>query len=220
MAVQPTDQTEQLTRFARKAQLRPLLREVLALLGEDPDREGLRDTPDRWAEALLTYTSGMEEDAARHLQVTFRLDEDEHLETTDEMVIVRNIQFASTCEHHIAPFNGVAHIAYIPDPESGKVAGLSKLARVVEVFARRLQLQERMTHQIANAIDEHLRPLGVMVTAQAVHSCMVQRGVEQHNSTTLTVARRGAFLSDPHFEARFHDYLRMPLSGPGLGYPG
>ena len=217
MAVQPTDQAEQFARIARRAQLRPLLREVLALLGEDPDREGLRDTPDRWAEALLTYTSGNEDDAARHLQVTFRLGEDEQLETTDEMVIVRNIQFASTCEHHIAPFSGVAHIAYIPDPESGKVAGLSKLARVVEVFARRLQIQERMTHQIANAIDEHLRPLGVLVTAQAIHSCMVQRGVEQHLSTTLTVARRGVFLSDPHYEARFHDYLRMPLGGVGLG---
>jgi GTP cyclohydrolase I len=201
--------TDQLARHTRVAQIKPLLREVLTLLGEDPEREGLRDTPERWAEALLTYTSGIDDDAARHLQVTFRLDDDDHLETSDEMVIVRNIRFASTCEHHIAPFNGVAHIAYIPDVESGRVAGLSKLARVVEVFARRLQIQERMTHQIANAIQEHLQPLGVMVAARAVHSCMVQRGVEQHGSVTVTAARRGVFLSDATHERRFHDFLRM-----------
>ena len=125
------------------------------------------------------------------------------------MIIQEHIQFTSTCEHHIAPFRGVVHLAYIPNPNSRVITGLSKLSRVVEVFARRLQVQERMTQQIARAIDDSLNPLGVIVVAEAVHYCMIQRGVQQRTSTTITTARRGAFLSDPILETKFLEYLRL-----------
>ena len=195
----------------RLEKLKPMLRRVLEVLGEDPDREGLHGTPERWAEALLTYTQGSRDDPQEHLKVIFQLDEDDYPIQSDDMIIVDNIEFTSTCEHHMAPFRGVVHIAYIPNPQSRVVTGLSKLPRVVEVFARRLQLQERMTQQIARAIDEHLNPLGVITVVQAVHYCMVQRGVEQRSSVTLTTARRGVFLKKPELEARFQDYLRMRL---------
>ena len=200
-------------RTERLGKLTSLLREVLVLLGEDPEREGLHRTPERWAEALLDYTRGQDEDPQEHLKVIFQLDEDDYPQGSDDMIIVDNIEFTSTCEHHMAPFRGLVHIAYIPNPESRVITGLSKLSRVVEVFARRLQLQERMTQQIARAIDEHLHPLGVIVVAQAVHYCMVQRGVEQRLSTTLTTARRGVFLSKPQLEAKFQEYVRMHMDG-------
>ena len=183
-------------------QLKPLLRQVLELLGEDPEREGLRRTPERWADALLTYTQGAEETPQDHLKVIFQLDEDDFPIGSDDMIIQEHIQFTSTCEHHIAPFRGVVHLAYIPNPNSRVITGLSKLSRVVEVFARRLQVQERMTQQIARAIDDSLSPLGVIVVAEAVHYCMIQRGVQQRTSTTITTARRGAFLSDPILETK------------------
>src|SRR5688500_18529670 len=125
----------------RIAKMSPLLRDVLILLGEDPEREGLRNTPERWAEALLTYTEGNLHNAQEHRDVIFTLDEDASPAQTDDMIIVDNIEFASTCEHHIAPFRGLVHIAYIPNPESRVVTGLSKLSRVVSVFCKRLQLQ-------------------------------------------------------------------------------
>ena len=193
----------------RVEKLKPLLRQVLELLGEDPDREGLRRTPERWADALLTYTQGAEEIAHDHLRVIFQLDEDDFPIGSDDMIIQEHIQFTSTCEHHIAPFRGVVHLAYIPNPNSRVITGLSKLSRVVEVFARRLQLQERMTQQIARAIDESLSPLGVITVVEAVHYCMIQRGVQQRTSTTITTARRGAFQSNPALESKFQEYLRL-----------
>ena len=196
-------------RSERLEKLKPLLREVLELLGEDPEREGLHRTPERWADALLTYTQGNIIDPQEHLKVIFQLDEDDLPLGSDDMVIQNNIQFTSTCEHHIAPFRGVVHLAYIPNPDSRIITGLSKLSRVVEVFARRLQVQERMTQQIARAIDESLGPLGVITVVEAAHYCMIQRGVEQRASTTITTARRGSFLTNPDLETKFQDYLRL-----------
>ena len=200
-----------LVRTEQLEKLKILLREVLELLGEDPQREGLHQTPERWARSLLTYTQGSQHDPEEHLRVIFQLDDDSYPAGSDDMIIVDNIEFTSTCEHHIAPFRGMVHIGYIPDPESKIVTGLSKLSRVVEVFARRLQVQERMTQQVANAIDEHLKPLGVIVVAQAIHYCMIQRGVEQRSSVALTTARRGAFLSNPLLEEKFQNYLRLRM---------
>lgn len=196
-------------RSERLEQIKPLLRQVLELLGEDPGREGLHRTPERWADALLTYTQGNIIDPQEHLKVIFQLDEDDLPSGSDDMVIQNNIQFTSTCEHHIAPFGGVVHLAYIPNPDSRVITGLSKLSRVVDVFARRLQVQERMTQQIARAIDESLKPLGVITVVEAAHYCMIQRGVEQRSSTTITTARRGSFLSNPSLETKFQDYLRL-----------
>lgn len=194
-------------------ELKPLLRKVLQTLGEDPDREGLRHTPERWAEALLAYTQGIEEDPVEHLKVVFQLDEDDYPQPTDDMIIVDNIEFTSTCEHHMAPFRGLVHIGYIPNPKSRVISGLSKLSRVVELYSQRLQLQERMTHQIAQALNKHLEPMGVITVAQAVHYCMVQRGVKQRSSTTLTTARYGVFLEKPELETKFQSYLRMRMDG-------
>ena len=194
--------------------LKPLLRQVLELLGEDPEREGLRRTPERWAEALLTYTQGGEEAPEDHLSVIFQLDEDDFPQGSDDMIIQDNIQFTSTCEHHIAPIRGVVHLAYIPNGRSRVITGLSKLSRVVEVFARRLQVQERMTQQIARAIDTSLDPLGVIVVVEAVHYCMISRGVQQRSSTTITTARRGAFQSNPALEGKFQEYLRLRRPEP------
>ena len=190
-------------RNERLEKLKPLLRQVIEIIGDDPDREGLHQTPERWADALLTYTQGIRDDPQEHLQVIFRLDEDDYPQGSDDMIVVSNIEFTSTCEHHMAPIRGIVHIAYIPNPTSRVITGLSKLSRVVEVFARRLQLQERMTQQIARAIDENLSPLGVIVVVQAVHYCMIQRGVEQRTSATLTTARRGIFLEKAELEAKF-----------------
>lgn len=191
--------------------LKEILRQVLVLLGEDPEREGLRRTPERWAEALLTYTQGSRGSPIEHLKTIFQLDEDDYPIGSDDMIIVDNIEFTSTCEHHMAPMRGVVHLGYIPDPGSRVITGLSKLSRVVELFARRLQLQERMTQQIARSIDEYLEPLGVIVVIQAVHLCMIQRGVEQRASVTVTTARRGAFLKRSELEAKFQEYLRLRL---------
>lgn len=198
-------------RAERIERLKPLLQEVLTLMGEDPDRDGLRRTPERWAEALLTYTRGSSEDPMEHLRVIFQMDEDDYPQGSDDMVMQSNIEFTSTCEHHLAPFRGIVHLAYVPNPRSRVITGLSKLSRVVEVFARRLQVQERMTQQIANALDQHLEPLGVIVVVQAVHYCMVQRGVEQRASVTLTTARRGTFQEKPDLEGRFQEYLRLRM---------
>ena len=196
-------------RSERLDKIKPLLRQVLELLGEDPGREGLHRTPERWADALLTYTQGNIINPQEHLKVIFQLDEDDLPLGSDDMVIQNNIQFTSTCEHHIAPFSGVVHLAYIPNPDSRVITGLSKLSRVVDVFARRLQVQERMTQQIARAIDESLGPLGVITVVEAAHYCMIQRGVEQRSSTTITTARRGSFLNNPSLETKFQDYLRL-----------
>lgn len=168
-------------------------------IGEDVSREGLIDTPDRIARMCEELYGGMEEDAAVHLSKTFSVD-------SSEMVIERDITFYSTCEHHILPFYGKAHIAYIPD---GKVVGLSKLARTVEVFARRLQLQEQLTGQIADALMEHMQPKGALVLIEAEHMCMTMRGIRKPGSRTVTMAKRGVFESNPALEERFFRMLNM-----------
>lgn len=162
--------------------------DILVALGEDPEREGLRDTPSRVAKMYTDVFSGLQEDASEHLKTVFT--EDGH----DEIVIVRDIAFHTMCEHHLLPFFGKAHIAYLPD--GGRLTGLSKLARVVETLARRPQLQERLTGQIADAIETVLRPRGVMVLAEARHMCMEMRGIKAHGAKTVTLVSRGVFDTD------------------------
>ena len=161
-------------------------KEVLKLLGEDPEREGLVKTPMRVAKAMQVLTRGYTQDP--HKVLTDAL----FAEKYDQMVIVKDIDFFSMCEHHMLPFYGKAHVAYIPN---GTITGLSKIARVVEVFARRLQVQERMTHQIMECINDTLHPMGVMVVIEAAHMCMQMRGVEKQNSLTTTSAFSGVFES-------------------------
>lgn len=192
-------------------ELVPLLRRVLVVLGEDPERDGLRETPERWARALLTYTQGNRQDPEEHLKTIFQLDEEDYSLESDDMILQDSIEFTSMCEHHLAPFRGLVHVAYIPNPETRTITGLSKIPRVVDVYARRLQVQERMTQRIAGALDTYLVPLGVIVVVQGVHYCMVQRGVEQRSSSTTTTARRGVFLHKPELEQRFQAYLQLQL---------
>jgi GTP cyclohydrolase I len=161
------------------------VRELLLALGEDPDRPGLRETPARVARAYAEAFAGLRQDPADILATTF--DEDH-----DEMVLVRDIRMYSTCEHHLVPFHGVAHVGYIPG-DDGRVTGLSKLARLVEVYARRPQVQERMTSQIADALADVLRPRGVLVVIEAEHLCMAMRGIRKPGATTVTSAVRGLF---------------------------
>lgn len=156
----------------------------ITLLGEDVDREGLQKTPERVAKAMQYLTTGYQQDAREILNSA------KFTESYSEMVIVKDIELYSLCEHHMLPFFGKAHIAYIPN---GYITGLSKLARVVDVYARRLQVQERMTHQILDAIQETLQPLGVAVVIEAQHLCMMMRGVQKQNSVTTTSAFSGQF---------------------------
>jgi GTP cyclohydrolase I len=177
-----------------------LIREQLRRLGEDPDRDGLKDTPRRMAEALANLTRGYRTTAAEAIGTG--VFEEEH----DNMVLVKDIELYSMCEHHMLPFIGKAHVAYIPN---GRLLGLSKVPRVVEVFARRLQVQERLTDQIADAIQELLEPDGVGVVVEAYHLCMMMRGVEKQNSKTITSAVRGRFRSDLRTREEF---IRLVLS--------
>jgi GTP cyclohydrolase I len=163
------------------------VRQILEGIGEDPNREGLLDTPQRVAEMYAELTAGMREDAAEHI---VPLSGNKH----DEMVIVKDISIASLCEHHLAPFVGKCHIAYIP--KNGRILGVSKLARLSETFARRLQLQERLTSEIANTLFEKLQPLGVMVVIEAEHTCMTLRGVKKPGAITVTSAVLGGFRKD------------------------
>jgi GTP cyclohydrolase I len=165
------------------------VRELLLAVGEDPDRPGLQDTPDRVARSYAETFAGLWQDPAGVLATTF--DEDH-----DEMVLVKDIPMYSTCEHHLVPFHGVAHIGYIP-ADDGRVTGLSKLARLVEVYARRPQVQERMTSQIADALADVLRPRGVFVVIEAEHLCMAMRGIRKPGATTVTSAVRGIFRENP-----------------------
>lgn len=171
---------------------------LLEGIGEDVNREGLQETPERIARMYEEIYSGMEEDAGVHLTKTFTAE-------NNEMIIERDIVFYSTCEHHLMPFYGKAHIAYIPD---GKVAGISKLARTVEVYAKRLQIQEKMTAEIADAIMEHLKPKGVMVLVEAEHLCMTMRGVKKPGSQTITMVTRGAFAQDEKLQNTFFKLIR------------
>ncbi|MGY1772440.1 GTP cyclohydrolase I FolE [Blastococcus sp. SYSU D00813] len=161
------------------------VRELLLAVGEDPDRPGLRETPARVARAYAETFGGLDQDPAEVLATTFAEDH-------DELVLVKDIPMYSTCEHHLVPFHGVAHIAYIPS-EDGRVTGLSKLARLVDVYARRPQVQERMTRQIADAMNDVLKPRGVLVVVQAEHLCMGMRGIRKPGSVTTTSAVRGIF---------------------------
>ena len=168
------------------------VRLILEGLGEDPDRPGLKDTPQRVAEMFAELTSGMREDPQPYV---VPLPDDKH----DEMVIVKDIAIASMCEHHLAPFVGKCHIAYIP--RDGRILGISKLARLAETFSRRLQLQERLTTDIANTLYKGLKPIGVMVVIEAEHTCMTLRGVRKANAKTVTSAVLGGFRKDPRTRA-------------------
>ncbi|MCI6468221.1 MAG: GTP cyclohydrolase I FolE [Faecalicatena sp.] len=178
--------------------IKQAVRLLLEGIGEDVNREGLAETPDRIARMYEELYGGMYEDAQEHLKKTFHVDD-------NEMVIEKDITFYSTCEHHLLPFYGKAHIAYIPDR---KVVGLSKLARTVEVFARRLQLQEQLTGQIADALMESLRPKGVLVMIEAEHMCMTMRGIKKPGSQTVTVVKRGAFLENKELTDQFFQMMR------------
>jgi len=175
------------------------VRTLLRLVGESPDREGLQLTPGRVVESLVQLTSGYRADVADLMaNAVFP-------ESYDEMVLVRDIRFYSLCEHHLLPFFGTAQVAYIPD---GRVVGLSKLPRIVDAFSRRLQVQERLTSEIANAIQSHLQPKGVAVVLEADHLCMMMRGVGQPESRTVTSCMTGVFRRDPRTRAEFLGLLR------------
>ncbi|HIP52191.1 MAG TPA: GTP cyclohydrolase I FolE [Campylobacterales bacterium] len=174
---------------------------VLELLGEDPQREGLLKTPSRVAKAWEFLTEGYNEDPEAILNKAL------FTSSNDEMVVVRDIEFYSTCEHHMLPIIGRVHVAYIPD---GKVVGLSKIPRIVNVFARRLQIQEQMTEQIADAISNSINPKGVAVVVHARHMCMEMRGVQKINSTTVSSALRGLFKSDQRTRSEFYNIINTP----------
>lgn len=170
-----------------KEKFETLVRNVLIEIGEDPNREGLLSTPKRVAEDYEFLTAGYQKDIDEVLNNAI------FTEKYDEMVLVKNIDFYSMCEHHMLPFYGKVHVAYIPN---GKIVGLSKIPRIVEVFSRRLQVQERMTQQIADTLEKYLQPIGVAVVTEAFHMCMMMRGVEKQNSSATTSAMHGVFKDD------------------------
>jgi GTP cyclohydrolase I len=179
--------------------LRKLVHGLLEQLGEDPERDGLRRTPERVAKALRFLTEGYAQDPLAILNnALFEV-------SYDEMVLVKDVDFYSLCEHHVIPFFGRVHVAYIPN---GRVVGLSKIPRLVEMFARRLQVQERLTVDIAETIEKVLRPRGVAVVVEAIHLCMMMRGVEQQNAFAITSSMRGAFKSDSKTRSEFMELLR------------
>ncbi len=181
-----------------------LIRELLEAIGEDPTREGLVETPRRVAEMYVELFEGLEADPGEHLRTNFEAGH-------DEMVMVRDIPFATLCEHHMVPFTGLAHVAYLPGAE-GKVVGLSKMARLVEGFARRLQVQERMTTQIIDAMEREMKPRGSIVVLEAEHFCMSMRGVKKAGATTVTSAVRGVFRDDAAYRAEALQYIHQRRS--------
>jgi len=185
-----------------RAALSRLVAGQLALLGEDPRREGLLRTPERVADSLRFLTAGYEQSVEDVIGGAV------FAEAYSEMVLVKDIEVYSLCEHHLLPFFGKAHVAYVPD---GRVVGLSKLPRIVEVFARRLQVQERLTTQVAEAIDEALQPLGVAVVVEASHLCMMMRGIQKQNSRTVTSCMRGVFMRDERTRGELMDLLRRDV---------
>ena len=185
------------------------VRGLLEFLGDDPDREGLKETPDRVLRAFGEHFAGYGQDPAKYLEKTF-----EEVEGYDELVLVSDIDIASHCEHHMVPFIGKAHVAYIPN---GRVVGLSKLARVVDVYAKRLQVQEKLTAQIAEAIQGHLEPQGVAVIMQCQHFCMCHRGVRKPGAWTTTSKLYGVFLTDHAARMELLTLIGMPRSIAGQG---
>ena len=187
--------------------MQDLIRKLLAALGEDPSREGLLDTPKRVEKALTFLTSGYLADIDQVLNgALFTVD-------YSEMVIVKDVDFYSLCEHHLLPFFGKCHVAYIP---TNKVIGLSKIPRLVDVFSRRLQVQERLTNQIADTIRDKISPLGVAVVMEATHLCMSMRGVEKQNSFAVTSAMAGAFRNNPQTRSEFLELIKLRSAIPGL----
>ena len=197
--VKDTDQIKEKKQEISDEKAEEAVKTIIKWIGEDPEREGLKSTPRRVVKAFKEYFQGYKEDPSRHLTKTFT-----EVESYDDMVIEKNISIRSHCEHHMAPITGVAHVAYIPHK---KVVGLSKLARVVEVFSKRLQTQERLTMQIAKIIMEVLQPRGVAVTIDAAHQCMTDRGVKKENTTTVTNYFLGAFKDDLSFQNRYLRYI-------------
>ena len=197
--VKDTDQTQKKSHKISDEKVEESIRTIIQWIGEDPEREGLASTPKRVIKAFREYFKGYTEDPKIFLSKTFT-----EVEGYDDMVIEKNISIQSHCEHHMAPIIGVAHVAYIP---SDKVVGLSKLARVVEVFSRRLQTQERLTMEIAKTIMEVLQPRGVAVTIDAAHQCMTNRGVKKEDATTVTNYFLGAFKDDLSFQNRYLRYI-------------
>lgn len=181
------------------AALTELAEELLTRIGEDPTREGLKKTPVRFEKAIRYLTSGYTKNVTEVINGAL------YEEPYDEMVIVRDIELFSLCEHHLLPFYGKCHVAYIPD---GKLIGLSKIPRLVDVFARRLQVQERLTSQIANSLQEVLKPQGVAVVIEAFHLCMAMRGVEKQNAFAVTSSMLGVFRKDPRSRAEFMTFLQ------------
>ena len=197
--VKDTDQLEKKKHEISDEKAEEAIRTIIQWIGEDPKREGLLSTPKRVVNAFKEYFKGYAQDPKEFLAKTFT-----EVEGYDDMVIEKNISIQSHCEHHIAPITGVAHVAYLP---SEKVVGLSKLARVVEVFSKRLQTQERLTMQIAKTIMNVLQPRGVAVTIDAVHQCMTDRGIKKEKTTTVTNYFLGAFKEDLSFQNRYLRYI-------------
>jgi len=183
-----------------EARIKKSVLDIIEAIGENPDREGLRDTPGRVAEMYAELFAGLKKDPKEDLEVGFELGH-------REMVVLKDIPFYSMCEHHLLPFYGVAHVGYIPNDE-GRIVGISKLARVVETIARRPQVQERMTTEIADAIMEGIKAVGVVVVVQAEHLCMVMRGIKKPGSNVITSAIRGSFHSNPASRAEFFSLIQ------------
>ena len=183
-----------------QARISRAIRDIIEAIGEEPEREGLFDTPQRVADMYAELFMGIEKNPVEDLEVGFELGH-------REMVVLKDIPFYSMCEHHLLPFYGLAHVGYIPN-EEGRIVGISKLARVVETIARRMQVQERMTTEIADAIVEGIKPVGVAVVLQAEHLCMVMRGIKKPGSNVITSAIRGSFHSNPASRAEFFSLIQ------------
>ena len=197
--VKDTDKLQEENQKISDQKAEEAIRTIIQWIGEDPEREGLKSTPKRVIRAFKEYFQGYKEEPANYLRKTFT-----EVEGYDDMVIEKNISIRSHCEHHMAPIIGVAHVAYIP---AKKVVGLSKLARVVEAFSKRLQTQERLTMQIAKTIMSVLQPRGVAVTIDAAHQCMTNRGIKKETTTTVTNYFLGAFKDDLSFQNRYLRYI-------------
>jgi GTP cyclohydrolase IA len=190
--------------------IEPLVHELLLSLGEDPSREGLQRTPERVARMYQELLAGYQTD------LTSLVNEAVFTTEYQDMVLVRNVQFYSLCEHHLLPFYGQAHVAYIPD---GKIIGLSKIPRLVDMFARRLQVQERMTQQIADTLQEILHPRGIAVIVEGAHLCAMMRGVKKSEARMVTSAMLGAFRSDERLRQDFYAQMQIPLQASSTGEP-